>query len=279
MKVFKKHLRLKEALELQQNGSIGLVPTMGALHAGHLALVERAVKENTCVIVSIFVNPTQFNDQKDLNAYPKTLSDDLQKLTVFGNSMWVYAPEVEDLYPEKTAAELYDFGSLENTMEGAHRSGHFQGVATVVYKLFSCFMPTRAYFGEKDYQQLSIIHALVAQKKLPISIVNCPIIREDDGLAMSSRNSRLTQEQRALAPLIYKVLLQAKAWKKEKNVAQINEWVERYFKEHPAFELDYFCIANAQSLQPAKRLNDKEKTRAFIAVKLGEVRLIDNVNF
>ncbi|MGB1449047.1 MAG: pantoate--beta-alanine ligase [Flavobacteriaceae bacterium] len=279
MKVFKKHLRLKEALELQQNGSIGLVPTMGALHAGHLALVERAVKENTCVIVSIFVNPTQFNDQKDLNAYPKTLSDDLQKLTVFGNSVWVYAPEVEDLYPEKTAAELYDFGSLENTMEGAHRSGHFQGVATVVYKLFSCFMPTRAYFGEKDYQQLSIIHALVAQKKLPISIVNCPIIREDDGLAMSSRNSRLTQEQRALAPLIYKVLLQAKAWKKEKNVAQINEWVERYFKEHPAFELDYFCIANAQSLQPAKRLNDNEKTRAFIAVKLGEVRLIDNVNF
>ncbi len=140
-------------------------------------------------------------------------------------------------------------------------------------------MPTRAYFGEKDYQQLSIIQALVAQKKFPISIVNCPIVREKDGLAMSSRNTRLTKEQRNLAPLIYKTLLQAKAWKGKKDISQINQWVEHFFNTHPDFELDYFCIADAQSLQPTHLLNKVGKTRAFIAVKLGEVRLIDNINF
>ena len=279
MKVFKEKLQLKEHLDLHKEADIGLVPTMGALHDGHLALVEQAVKENDYVIVSIFVNPTQFDDQNDLNAYPKTLSNDLQKLAVLGDKIYVYTPEVKDLYPHKTKAESFDFGTLENTMEGASRQGHFQGMATIVYRLLASFMPTRAYFGEKDYQQLSIIHALVAQKKLPISIVDCPIIREEDGLAMSSRNTRLSNEQRAVAPLIYQTLLQAKTLKTEKKIPQIKQWVEAFFRSHPAFELDYFCIANEQSLQPATSLKEDEKIRAFIAVKLGDIRLIDNVIF
>ncbi len=279
MTVFKEQLLLKEHLDLHKDARIGLVPTMGALHAGHLALVEQAAKENDFVIVSIFVNPTQFDDANDLNAYPKTLSEDLQKLSVFEDKVYVYAPEVKDLYPEKTTTEPYHFGLLETTMEGASRSGHFQGVATIVYKLLSGFMPTNAYFGEKDYQQLSIIHALVAQKKLPINIVDCPIVRETDGLAMSSRNTRLTAEQRNLAPLIYKALQQAKAWKGHKDIPEIKKWVEDFFKQHPSFELDYFCIANGQSLQAASTIQEAQKMRAFIAVKLGDVRLIDNVNF
>jgi len=279
MIVFKEQLQLKEHLDVYKKASIGLVPTMGALHAGHLALVEQAVKENDYVIVSIFVNPTQFDDQNDLNAYPKTLSADLQKLSIFEEKVYVYTPEVKDVYPKETTAEHFNFGALETTMEGASRQGHFQGMATIVSKLLAGFMPRRAYFGEKDYQQLSIIHALVAQKKLPIQIVNCPIVREEDGLAMSSRNTRLSKEQRAIAPLIYQTLLKAKALKEKKELPQIKQWVEAFFNAHPAFELDYFCIANAQSLQPTTSCKEGEKTRAFIAVKLGEIRLIDNINF
>lgn len=279
MMVFKEQLQLKEHLELYKEVTIGLVPTMGALHAGHLALVEQAIKENDYVIVSIFVNPTQFDDQNDLNAYPKTLSEDLNKLSVFGEKVFVYTPEVKDVYPKETTAEYFNFGGLETTMEGASRQGHFQGMATIVFKLLAGFMPSRAYFGEKDYQQLSIIHALVAQKKLPIQIVNCPIVREEDGLAMSSRNTRLSKEQRAIAPLIYQTLLEAKALKEKKELPQIKEWVETFFNTHPAFKLDYFCIANAQSLQPTTSCREGEKIRAFIAVKLGDIRLIDNINF
>ena len=279
MMVFKEQLLLKEHLDLHKEATLGLVPTMGALHPGHLALVEQAVKENDYVVVSIFVNPTQFDDQKDLNAYPKTLSADIQKLSIFGEKIFVYTPEVKDVYPKETKAEHFNFGALETTMEGASRQGHFQGMATIVFKLLAGFMPHRAYFGEKDYQQLSIIHALVAQKNLPIHIVNCPIVREKDGLAMSSRNTRLSSEQRAIAPLIYHTLLDAKALKEKKKLPQIKQWVEAYFNAHPAFELDYFCIANAQSLQPVTSCKEGEKIRAFIAVKLGDVRLIDNINF
>lgn len=279
MMVFKEQLLLKEHLDLNKEATIGLVPTMGALHAGHLALVAQAVKENDHVIVSIFVNPTQFDDQNDLNAYPKTLAIDIQKLSTFGEKVYVYAPEVKDVYPDETTAEHFNFGSLETIMEGASRQGHFQGVATIVLKLLTGFMPNRAYFGEKDYQQLSIIHALVAQKKLSVQIVNCPIVREEDGLAMSSRNTRLSKDQRAIAPLIYQTLLEAKALKEKKDLPQIKQWVEAFFNAHPAFKLDYFCIANAQSLQPATTCRKGEKIRAFIAVKLGDIRLIDNINF
>ena len=279
MVVFKEQLQLKKHLALHKEATIGLVPTMGALHAGHLALVEQALEENDYVIVSIFVNPTQFDDQNDLDAYPKTLAADLQKLSSYGEKVYVYAPEIKDVYPEETTAEQFNFGKLETTMEGTARQGHFQGMATIVFKLLDGFMPTRAYFGEKDYQQLAIIHALVAQKKLPVQIVNCPIVREEDGLAMSSRNTRLSKEQRAIAPLIYQTLLQARALKKKKELPQIKQWVEAFFNEHPAFKLDYFCLANAQSLQPVTTSQEGEKIKAFIAVKLGDIRLIDNINF
>jgi pantoate--beta-alanine ligase len=279
MMVFKKQLYLKENLGIHKGATIGLVPTMGALHAGHLALVDQAIKENDYVIVSIFVNPTQFDNQNDLNTYPKTLSADLQKLSTFGEKVYVYAPEIKDVYPEETTAEHFNFGTLETTMEGTARQGHFQGMATIVFKLLAGFMPTRAYFGEKDYQQLAIIQALVAQKKLPVQIVNCPIVREEDGLAMSSRNTRLSKEQRAIAPLIYQTLLQARALKEKKELHQIKQWVEAFFNAHPAFKLDYFCIANAQSLQQTTTSREGEKIRAFIAVKLGDIRLIDNINF
>lgn len=279
MMVFKEQLLLKEHLELNKEATIGLVPTMGALHAGHLALVKQAVKENDHVIVSIFVNPTQFGDQNDLNAYPKTFAEDIKKLSAFGEKVYVYAPEVKDVYPDETTAEHFNFGSLETIMEGESRQGHFQGVATIVFKLLVGFMPNRAYFGEKDYQQLSIIHDLVAQKKIPVQIVNCTIVREEDGLAMSSRNTRLSKEQREIAPLIYQTLLKAKALKEKKELTQIKQWVEAFFNSHPGFKLDYFCIANAQSLQPVTTCSEGEKIRAFIAVKLGDIRLIDNINF
>lgn len=279
MKVFKEQEKLKNFLKQQNTKNLGLVPTMGALHLGHLALVKKAINENDNVIVSIFVNPTQFNDPKDLAAYPKTFSDDLQQLNPFQEKIVIYAPDVSDLYPNNVRSQQYEFGWLENTMEGASRTGHFQGMATIVHKLLSGFTPTRAYFGEKDYQQLLIIHALVEQFELPVSIVNCPIIREKDGLAMSSRNLRLTLKQRALAPLIYQTLLEAKNLKSENTPTEIMHWVKSIFDKQNDFELDYFCIADDKSLQPVDIISTQNNLRAFIAVKLGEIRLIDNINF
>jgi pantoate--beta-alanine ligase len=279
MKLFKALVPLKKHLDQQNLTSLGLVPTMGALHDGHLALVRKAVEENEKVVVTIFVNPTQFDDQKDLDAYPKTLEDDLEKLACFGEQIAVYAPEVEDLYPKEAVSEHYDFGELETTMEGGSRKGHFQGVATIVQKLLKGFMPTRAYFGEKDYQQLAIIHALVQQKELPIEIVDCPIVREKDGLAMSSRNRRLSEKQRAIAPQIYSSLTQVVEKKHTHSIEEINRWVIAFFEQQAEFELDYFCIADARSLQPLRDKNTAQNARAFIAVKMGEIRLIDNVKF
>ena len=279
MKVFKRQQEVVIDLKRQCAQKIGLVPTMGALHAGHLALVEQATKENDRVVVSIFVNPTQFDDANDLLAYPKSLAEDLQKLSVFEDKVIIYAPEVDDLYPETVQSSQFEFGALEKTMEGASRNGHFQGVATIVHKLLLSFLPTKAYFGEKDYQQLRIIHALVAQCKLPIQIVDCPIIREKDGLAMSSRNRRLSQKHRDLAPIIYKTLLPAKKKKDTSSPDEICQWVENIFDKQPDFELDYFCIADAESLQPISASHKNKPLRAFIAVRLGAIRLIDNINF
>ena len=279
MKLFKALVPLKKHLDQQKLTSLGLVPTMGALHDGHLALVKKAVEENEKVVVTIFVNPTQFDDLKDLDAYPKNLEDDLEKLACFGEKIAVYAPEVEDLYPEEAVSEHYDFGELETTMEGGSRKGHFQGVATIVQKLLKGFMPTRAYFGEKDYQQLAIIHALVQQKELPNEIVDCPIVREKDGLAMSSRNRRLSEKQRAIAPQIYSSLTQVVEKKQTHSIEEINRWVTAFFEQQVEFELDYFCIADARSLQPLRDKNTAQNARAFIAVKMGEIRLIDNVKF
>ena len=279
MKLFEALVPLKKHLALQNYASLGLVPTMGALHDGHMALVKKAANENELVVVTIFVNPTQFDAASDLNAYPKTLDEDLNKLKSIGDKLIVYAPEVEDLYPETAKSEHYNFEGLDKTMEGSSREGHFQGVATIVEKLLRIFMPTRAYFGEKDYQQLAIIHFLVKQKELPIKIIDCPIEREKDGLAMSSRNRRLSQEQRANAPQIFSLLSQVIEKKETHTLEEINRWVIAFFEQRPEFELDYFCIADACSLQPLNELNPEQNARAFIAAKMGEVRLIDNVKF
>ncbi len=258
--------------------SIGLVPTMGALHEGHITLVQKALEYNDLVLVSIFVNPTQFDNKNDLKNYPKNLDTDLSKLLSLGGNVWVYAPEADDLYATKVESKTYDFGNLETTMEGAHRKGHFQGVATVVQKLFEALKPTTAYFGEKDYQQLQIITALVKQEKIPVEITSCPIIRHEDGLAMSSRNERLNKKERALAPIIYETLQKAVALKEKHSPAQIEAWVTDFFSLHPDFDLEYFSIADALTLEKVSQLNGS-KTRAFIALKLGSVRLIDNIKF
>ena len=279
MKLFEALVPLKKHLALQNYASLGLVPTMGALHDGHMALVKKAANENELVVVTIFVNPTQFDDASDLNAYPKTLDEDLNKLKSIGDKLIVYAPEVEDLYPETAKSEHYNFEGLDKIMEGSSREGHFQGVATIVEKLLLIFMPTRAYFGEKDYQQLAIIHFLVKQKELPIKIIDCPIEREKDGLAMSSRNRRLSQEQRAKAPQIFSLLSQVIEKKETHTLEEINRWVIAFFEQQPEFELDYFCIADACSLKPLNELSPEQNARAFIAAKMGEVRLIDNVKF
>ena len=249
---------------------------MGALHKGHLFLIEQAKKKNDIVVASIFVNPTQFNNQEDLDNYPKTLEKDIELLeSVFCDVL--FAPTVSEIYHENIVSEKFDFDGLEHQMEGKFRPGHFDGVGTIVKTLFEIVSPKNAYFGEKDFQQLQIIKKLVAKNQLPISIKGCAIFREKDGLAMSSRNARLTTEQRNVAPLIYKVLKKVKKKFQEETFEEISEWVENQFKNHPFLQLEYFTIADEKSL---KSINIKEidkKYRAFIAVFAGNIRLIDNI--
>lgn len=278
MRVFYQKSKLNASKNKILAKSIGLVPTMGALHEGHIMLVKRALEDNELVLVSIFVNPTQFNDPDDLKNYPKTLESDLQKLEKLKGNIWVYAPNASDLYLESIKAKPFNFGGLESTMEGANRKGHFEGVATIVQKLFEALEPTSAYFGEKDFQQLKIVSALVEKEKIPVKIVPCPIIRHSDGLAMSSRNKLLTPKHRAMAPIIYETLQKALALKEKYSPDQIESWIIGFFELHPEFELEYFTIADAESLQKTTILNGT-KNRAFIAVKLGNVRLIDNIKF
>lgn len=278
MRVFYQKSKLNTSKNKILAKSIGLVPTMGALHEGHIMLVKRALEDNELVLVSIFVNPTQFNDPDDLKNYPKTLESDLQKLEKLKGNIWVYAPNASDLYLESIKAKPFNFGALESTMEGANRKGHFEGVATIVQKLFEALEPTSAYFGEKDFQQLKIVSALVEKEKIPVKIVPCPIIRHSDGLAMSSRNRLLTPKHRAMAPIIYETLQKALALKEKYSPNQIESWIIGFFELHPEFELEYFTIADAESLQKITILNGT-KNRAFIAVKLGNVRLIDNIKF
>ncbi len=278
MNVFDSHEELNSAKKENNFKSFGLVPTMGALHKGHITLIKRALKDNELVIVSIFVNPTQFDNSNDLENYPRTLEKDLLLLKELNANIWVYAPKASDLYRGSSiAAEKYDFGFLEKTMEGISRSDHFQGVATVVQKLFEVLKPSYAYFGEKDYQQLLIVNELVYQKKIPVKIISCPIVREADGLAMSSRNARLSEKQRTRASIIYKTLLKVLTLKKNYTLDQIELWVNNFFKKQTDFELEYFCIVNTKTLQKTSILENSK--RAFIAVKIGEVRLIDNIKF
>ncbi len=258
----------------EQGLTIGFVPTMGALHPGHISLVERAVKENDVVICSIFVNPIQFNNPEDLKKYPRTLEKDLEMLQEAGCKA-VFVPTVEEMYPEEIHKN-YDFGALANVMEGAFRPGHFNGVAIVVHKLFDITLPHRAYFGEKDYQQLQIIKALVRIENLPVEIVPCPISRNTDGLARSSRNERLTSEMRSAAPFIYKILNEAKSMAATNTAAEIISMIEQNFNKHPLLKLEYFSIASGNDLQ-AVTGKISEGDMGFIAVFAEGIRLIDNI--
>lgn len=277
MKVFKEGKLLQTFLTLKyMNQSVGFVPTMGALHNGHLSLLKIAQKENRIVVVSIFVNPTQFNNMDDLLKYPKTLKDDLALLEKESNII-VYTPTVDDIYPEGEISESFDFDGLEFEMEGKFRPGHFEGVGTVVKRLFEIVKPTNAYFGEKDFQQLQIIKKMVSRLGLPINIVSCPIFRERSGLAMSSRNERLSTKNREEAHFIYKSLQKVKLDFKKQPPKYLTEFVEKIFKSNPTFKLEYFTIADVETLKPIEKIESNKKYRAFIAAFVENVRLIDNI--
>ena len=266
--------------ELRQQGSgtlVGFVPTMGALHEGHLSLVRRAVAENDVVVVSIFVNPTQFNDPKDLDRYPRTLEADLALLQPTGCTL-VFAPAVQEVYPEPDTRK-FNFGSLETVMEGRFRPGHFNGVAQVVSRLFDLVKPNKAYFGQKDFQQIAIVKNMVKQLQLPIEIVPCDIVREDSGLALSSRNRLLSDKQKAGAVEISQTLFQAKELCKQKTVQETTQWVIQKINQNPLLDVEYFEIVDDERLQPVKNWNEQNTKVGCIAVFCGKVRLIDNVVF
>ena len=268
---YRKQLRLKGL-------SLGLVPTMGALHKGHLELVKRANQENDAVLATIFVNPTQFNNPEDLLKYPKTLESDLDKLNGLNAAISVFTPSVSEMYGDAPRASQYNFGSLEGVMEGVYRPGHFNGVATIVEALLRLILPDRVYFGEKDYQQLQIIREMVRQKKIPVTIIPCPIIREPDGLAMSSRNALLTNRLRKEAGFLYALLEEVKNGFGTKNAQEIDKYVREAFKARPDFKLEYFCVADAETLLPLATKDVGKQYRAFVAAYLGGVRLIDNLS-
>jgi pantoate--beta-alanine ligase len=260
-----------------KNHTIGFVPTMGALHEGHISLIEAAVEANTTVIVSIFVNPNQFNDKNDLINYPRMPQEDFEKCENAGATI-VFAPTVEEVYPEPDT-RIFDFGNLDKVMEGQHRPGHFNGVAQVVSRLFDIVKPTRAYFGRKDFQQLAIIKRMVDMLEYPIEIIACETIREDDGLAKSSRNLLLTQEFRGNASLIYATLLEARNIKQQKSVKDLTNWVVNQINSNSNMNVEYFTIANAKTLEPVSQWTDAQNLVGCIAVWAGKVRLIDNISF
>ena len=256
---------------------LGLVPTMGALHKGHVTLVEKAVSENDLVVVSIFVNPTQFNNTEDLKKYPRDLFKDLGLIESINPDILVFAPTVEEIYNEDVSAKRYDFNGLDKVMEGEFRDDHFNGVGTIVEQLFDIVKPDNAYFGEKDFQQLQIIRKLVKTQNLAVNVVACPIVRENNGLAMSSRNERLSKQVRQNAGFIYKTLQTAKKKFGTKSAIKIKEWVKNQFIKEGDFTLEYFEIADIETLNPLKRKVKNRKYRAFIAVYADDVRLIDNI--
>ena len=270
---------LQKALrsEKSKRRSVGLIPTMGALHSGHLSLVKRSLYQNDITIVSIFVNPTQFNDKNDLAAYPRTLEKDLNLLSSERGEIWVYAPEADDIYGGDISSKKYDFKGLDQVMEGPNRPGHFDGVATIVERLLRIVRPHQAYFGEKDYQQLLIISRVAKQKRLGVKIIGCGIVREDSGLAMSSRNQRLDSADISKATFIYQQLLWAKRRFTSMSLPKIKEAVNEAFESNPSFELEYFEIAEAATLTTHSERKKNKKYRAFIAAKISGVRLIDNL--
>jgi len=270
---------LQKALSpfLENCKSIGFVPTMGALHKGHLSLVEQACKENDCVVVSIFVNPTQFNKAQDLEKYPRTLDSDLDLLKTVKGNVFVFSPNASELYKNNISSKKYNFSGIENEMEGKHRKGHFDGVGTVLNILFRVVKPHKAYLGEKDFQQLQIVKKLVEIENLPVSIIGCTIIREKSGLAMSSRNKRLSEKQLNEASLIFKTLNEVQQQFDFLSFTELNKLVENTFKNNRFLELEYFEIANSKTLKTESNKAANTSYRAFIAVFVDGVRLIDNI--
>ena len=296
MKQIQKAAELTSAVnEAKQKGlEIGLVPTMGALHEGHLSLIERAMKENDLVVVSLFVNPIQFNNKEDLEKYPRTIDNDLKLIASLpqarAKELLAFTPTVDEMYPDGEPKEVYHFGPVEEVMEGPRRPGHFSGVAVVVRRLFDLAQPKRAYFGEKDYQQIAVIRSLLEQIKYPIELVPCPIVRADDGLALSSRNMRLSPAARAMAPAINATLEQAAEMAEYEEVDDVKEWVldtlASYHEVNDCpdglrFEPEYFEIVDAITLQPIEDWDEAGDLGAVgcIAVWLDGVRLIDIVKF
>ncbi len=278
MEIIRTVAELKAKLDTaRKSGSVGLVPTMGALHAGHLSLIERARRENDFVVVSVFVNPTQFNNPTDLATYPRTEEADCELMRSAGVDV-AFIPSVEEIYPQKDT-RVFDLGPVAEVMEGAMRPGHFNGVAQIVSKLFDFTRPTRAYFGEKDFQQIAVIRRMVEIEGFDLEIVDCPIKREADGLAMSSRNVRLSAEQRAIAPAIHRTLEGSLSWARDHSVEQTKRYVIDELNSLPHLQVEYYEIVDALSMQPITDWAESESPVGCATVFCGEVRLIDNIKY
>ena len=266
---------LRRALGSRDRSGIGFVPTMGALHAGHRSLVERARRECATVVVSVFVNPTQFNDKTDLKNYPRTPEADLRLLEEVGAD-YVFMPSVEEVYPEPDT-RTFDFGMIDKVMEGATRPGHFNGVAQVVSRLFDLVKPAKAYFGEKDFQQIAVIREMVRQLRTPVEIIPCPIVRGEDGLALSSRNTLLDTDHRTAAPYIYKVLKAAVEKSHQTTPDQLAAWVTAQVESNPLLKVIYFQVVDAATMQQVRTWEESPAIQGCIAVQAGDIRLIDNI--
>jgi len=273
----KSNLIIKLTNLKKNNFKIGLVPTMGALHKGHISLVERSVKENDYSIVSIFINPAQFNNKKDLKLYPKNLTKDCNYLDSISSDIIIFAPEINDIYDNNLSVKKFNFYGLDKFMEGKYRKGHFNGVATIVSYLFNIVKPNNAYFGEKDFQQLRIIQQLVIDNNIPVNVIGCETIREKDGLALSSRNIKLSKHYRKIASKVYEVINYARINFASMSLVEIYTYVDKFFDNISEIKLEYFTIAESKFLQPVKEKMKNKQYRAFIAVKLDGVRLIDNM--
>lgn len=260
-----------------QGKKVGLVPTMGALHAGHASLVKRSVKENDVTVVSVFVNPTQFNDKNDLEKYPRTLDADCRLLEDC-SATFVFAPSVSEMYPQPDARR-FSYAPLDTVMEGAFRPGHFNGVCQIVSKLFDAVKPHRAYFGEKDFQQLAIIREMVRQMKFDLQIVGCPIVREEDGLALSSRNARLSAGERENALNISRALFKSRTFAANHSVSETQKMVEEAIAAAPGLRLEYFEIVDGNTLQKIANWDETSYAVGCITVFCGDVRLIDNIKY
>ena len=279
MQVFREKQPLIQAIQkIKSDGkSLGLVPTMGALHEGHLSLLKIALKECDQVVVSIFVNPTQFDNAEDLQKYPRNLEQDLELLKKVSDSILVFSPNPIELYGDKIYSQHFDFNGLESVMEGKYRTGHFDGVGTVVKHLFETITPDKAFFGEKDYQQLQIIRKLTEMISLPVQIIGCPILREESGLARSSRNERLSSQNRKEASFIFEILNEVNRLFGTESADYITDWVEDKFRKNKHLKLEYFEIADSDTLKKIDQKEKEKQYRAFIAAYADEIRLIDNI--